>query len=202
VSASAQSNAAREPDDAGARFVVFDLECTGTNPDRDRIVSIGAVAVRDGEIWMADSHESLVRIHDVTSAVLVHGITPSESESGLPEEVAVAQFLDYIGSATLVGHHVGFDCRILRTAAERIGRSLDNASLDTMQITLALAEADSFGEKKITEFDFDSLCRRFQIVPHDRHTAPGDAFLTAQIFLRLLPLCRKHGIRLGDLVEK
>ncbi len=201
VSTSARSGEFQNPDDAGVRFVVFDLECTGTNPDRDRIVSIGAIAVRNGEIWMADTHEAVVRVQDITPAVLVHGITPGESESGLPEEAAVSSFLDYIGPSVLVGHHVGFDCRILRSAGARIGRSLGNASLDTMRITLALADVDAFGEEKITEFSLDGLCRRFRIAPHDRHTAPGDAFLTAQVFLRLLPLCHKHGLRIDDLVE-
>ena len=33
----------------------------------------------------------------------------------------------------------------------------------------------------------------FQVIPHDRHTAAGDAFITAQIFLRLLRLALKAG---------
>ena len=33
----------------------------------------------------------------------------------------------------------------------------------------------------------------FDVIPHDRHTAGGDAFLTAQVFLRLLRLAARHG---------
>ncbi len=33
----------------------------------------------------------------------------------------------------------------------------------------------------------------FGVVPHDRHTAGGDAFITAQVFLRLLHAVRKTG---------
>jgi DNA polymerase III epsilon subunit-like protein len=32
----------------------------------------------------------------------------------------------------------------------------------------------------------------FGVIPHDRHTASGDAFMTAQVFLRLLKLAARH----------
>jgi hypothetical protein len=48
----------------------------------------------------------------------------------------------------------------------------------------------------------DALCGIFGIIPHDRHTAPGDAFLTAHAFLRLLKLAAKHQrTTLGRLAE-
>jgi len=42
-------------------------------------------------------------------------------------------------------------------------------------------------------FTLDGLCAMFDVVPHDRHTAGGDAFMTAQIFLRLLRFARRVG---------
>ena len=62
----------------GQRFVVFDNESTGLDPRKDRIVSIGAVAVRDGDILLDDMFEATVRIAYNTSAVVVHGITQEE----------------------------------------------------------------------------------------------------------------------------
>ena len=42
----------------------------------------------------------------------------------------------------------------------------------------------------------------FGVIPHDRHTASGDAFITEQVFLRLLALAARHGrttlTRLGE----
>ncbi len=193
--------ATESPDDPEARFVVFDLETTGTNPERDRIISIGAVAVRGGEIWMGDVHESVLQVDALTPAILVHGITPHESHEGVPEENAIPPFLDYIGAAVLVGHHVAFDRTILRTAARRLGRDVPNAAVDTMKMTLALADAGAFGAEEINHIDLDHLCARFRITPHDRHTAPGDAFLTAQVFLRLHALCRKFNLPLSSIAE-
>jgi DNA polymerase III epsilon subunit-like protein len=51
-------------------------------------------------------------------------------------------------------------------------------------------------------YSLDALCRRFDVAPYDRHTAPGDAFLTAQVFLHLLRLAERAGRdTLGALCE-
>src|SRR5687767_9692472 len=67
------------------RFVVLDSETTGLNPRSDRIISIGAVGVLDGEIVLDDSFEALLKVSHNTSAVTVHGLTRDESRSGLEE---------------------------------------------------------------------------------------------------------------------
>ena len=71
---------------------------------------------------------------------------------------------------------------------------LMNRTVDTMDLTLLLERDGAFeGVPAIREFTLDGLCRRFGVIPHDRHTAGGDAFLTAQVFLRLLKLAARHG---------
>ena len=183
------------------RFVVFDCETTGLDPERDAILSIGAVAVCDGEILLDDAFESLVNDWRPTSAVLVHGITPREAASGLRQEEAVAAFLEYLGGSVLVGHHVGFDRAIVASAARRMGRAVANPALDTMRIALALQEQGAFAGAPIRSFELDALCERFGVAPHDRHTAAGDAFLTAQVFIRLERLARRSGLVLYGLLE-
>jgi DNA polymerase-3 subunit epsilon len=52
------------------------------------------------------------------------------------------------------------------------------------------------------EITLDALCDMFGVIPHGRHTASGDAFLTAQIFLRLRPLALRYGRgHLGPICE-
>lgn len=173
------------------RFVVFDQESTGLNPDEDRIVSIGAVAVKDGEVMLDDVFEAVLRVNVPTVSVLVHGITPDQSRRGRDEREAVGAFLDYVGAAVLVGHHVGFDIALLRSAGQRSGRDLSNPALDTMRLALGLEEKGLLALDPEAGFSLDGLCRRFGVALHDRHTAPGDAFLTAQVFVRLLRICAR-----------
>ena len=72
-----------------------------------------------------------------------------------------------------------------------------------MALTLLLERDGAFKEQKeIQGFSLDALCSQFGVTPHDRHTAGGDAFITAQVFLRLLRLAKRHGrITLGELCE-
>ena len=72
-----------------------------------------------------------------------------------------------------------------------------------MELTLNLERDGAFeGRDSIADFSLDGLCSMFGVIPHDRHTASGDAFMTAQVFLRLLRLGSRHGrTTLGRLTE-
>jgi DNA polymerase-3 subunit epsilon len=177
------------------RFVALDSETTGLNPDTDRLISIGAVAVQHGDIVLEDSFEAMLRIERNTSAVTVHGITRDETRGGLDEPEAVERFLRYLQDGVIVGHHIGHDISTLNAACRRHwGFEIRNRSLDTMDLTLHLERSGAFAEReRIREFTLDSLCEMFGVIPHDRHTAGGDAFITAQIFQRLLRLASRHG---------
>ncbi len=186
------------------RFVALDSETTGLNPVTDRIITIGAVAVQDGDIVLGDSFEALLKVERNSSAVTVHGITREESRGGVDEPEALRHFLNYLQDGVIVGHHIGHDISTLNSGYQRHwGFELQNRSLDTMDLTLHLERAGAFADQdRIREFTLDSLCERFGVIPHDRHTAGGDAFITAQVFLRLLRLASRHGRdRLGGLCE-
>ncbi|MEO8127760.1 MAG: 3'-5' exonuclease [Bryobacteraceae bacterium] len=186
-------------DDASSdrvRFVALDTETTGLDPRRDRIITIGAVAVCRGEIMLEDSFEVLLRIAYNNASVTVHGITRDEAAGGMEESEAVALFLDYLRDGVIVGHHIGHDIEALNCACERhFNMRLQNRSLDTMDLTLHLNAAGAFADRPMASgFSLDGLCEMFGVVPHDRHTAGGDAFITAQIFLRLLRAAKATGM--------
>lgn len=177
------------------RFVVLDSETTGLNPATDRLITIGAVAVIDGEIRLDDAFAALIKIARNTSAVTVHGVTRDQALEGVDEPVALERFLDYLRDGVIVGHHIGHDIATLDVACGRHwGLTLANRSLDTMDLTLHLERAGAFaGRPPIKQFTLDALCGLFGVIPHDRHTATGDAFITAQVFLRLLRLAGRFG---------
>jgi DNA polymerase-3 subunit epsilon len=186
------------PDDApigDVRFVVVDLETTGLDPATDAIVTIGAVAVENEEIVLEDSLSLLLKVAHNTSAVAVHGVTHDRSLAGFDEPEAIERLLDYLKDGVIVGHHIGHDITAVNTACERHwGASLLNRSLDTMDLTLHLERDGAFAARPaIRRFTLDALCEMFSVVPHDRHTAAGDAFITAQIFLRLVRLAPRFG---------
>jgi DNA polymerase-3 subunit epsilon len=182
------------PTDA-VRFVVLDSETTGLDPRKDRLITIGAVSVVAGEILLDDVFDALIEVQYNSAAVTVHGVTRQESRGGMTEPEALERFLAYLGDGVIVGHHIGHDVATLNAGYERHwGFSLKNHSLDTMDLTLNLEKDGAFaGRDSISDFSLDGLCNLFGVIPHDRHTASGDAFMTAQVFLRLLRLASRHG---------
>ncbi len=177
------------------RFIVLDSETTGLDPRRDRLITIGAVAVQAGEIRLADSFEVMLKIAYNSAAVTVHGITREEAREGMEEPDALLAFLDYLGDGVIVGHHIAHDIATLNAGYERhFGFEMENRFLDTMDLTLHLEKDGAFaGRDAIPGFSLDALCDFFGVEPHDRHTAGGDAFITALIFLRLLGAARRCG---------
>ena len=187
------------------RFVVLDSETTGLDPRKDRLITIGAVAVIDGDIVLEDSFEALLKVAYNTSAVTVHGVTREGSLQGYDEPEALQLFLEYLRDGVIVGHHIGHDVETFNAGYERhFGFRMENRSLDTMDLTLHLERDGAFGSmEKIRNFSLDGLCEMFGVIPHDRHTAPGDAFLTAQVFQRLLRLARRCGrVTLGSISQR
>ena len=123
--------------------------------------------------------------------------------AGRRVEDVMEDLLLYLGPAIIVGHHIGFDLAALNGVARQFfSIELPNRSMDTMRLAIALERAGVLDAEERSDFSLDGLLRRFSIEPHDRHTAAGDAFLTAQVFQRLLAKSRHCGVEtLGALLE-
>lgn len=164
-------------------YVVVDTETTGLNVKRDEIVQIAAVRIVDGKLLVGDSFERLVNPGRPIpkESIRFHGITDDMVAHAPGIEEMLAEFLDYAGDAILVGHNIAFDLSFMNRAG-----AVPNPSLDTMLLSIA-----AFPGRR--DHTIDSLSEHFDEVVDDRHTALGDADLTARIFLRLLPDIRRAG---------
>ncbi len=168
------------------RFVVFDTETTGFNYANDRILSVGAVTILDDKIDLKNAFEIFVEQETFNpEAVSIHGIRKHHQYAKFPENEAIKMFIQYIQNAVLVGHHVGFDIKMINAALERMKLPLlQNKSLDTN---------DLFRKTKVINpllqndknYSLDDLCNELNITMHDRHNAAGDSLLTALAFLKI-----------------
>jgi len=170
------------------RFVCIDSESTGLDPRKDRLVSIAGVGVCNGEICLWDQFSVILPVAYNTSSVTVHGITREESTEGIEEPEALARFLDWLCDGIIVGHHIQHDLILLNNALQKhYSLKLKNVVIDTMVSFLTLKKTGGFKSlSEVKGHSLDALCDLFHLVPHDRHTAIGDAFLTSQILLRIL----------------
>ena len=194
----------RETPVAEIPFVVFDTETTGLNIRRDRMLSLGAVKVINWEMDLSKTLDLYIKQEAVSepSAVEVHGILPVEREGSLEEEEAVLRFVDFTGNAVLAGHHISFDLAMVNAVLKRLtGGKLKNASIDTMLLARRLLHPSI--NPGAGTLSLDHLCRCYRIPADDRHTAAGDAYLTALLLMKLLARLEERGVRtLGDLLKK
>lgn len=177
------------------RFVSLDCESTGLDPRKDALISIGGIGICEGEICLWDQFTVVMPIAYNTSSVTVHGITREEAAEGMEEPVALDHFLEWLRDGVIVGHHIQHDLTLLNTALQRhYSVHLTNVAVDTMEAFRVLHSSGGFqGRNQPEGYSLDALCKAFGIVPHDRHTALGDAFLTAQVLLRLLKQAQALG---------
>ena len=188
----------QETDLDSIKFVVFDTETTGLNPNQDRILSIGTVGVFQNTIKVSDTFECYLK-QDLfkSETVKIHGLLKEGKLTKVNEQEAVIQFLDHIKNAVLVAHHADFDVTMINKALKRLGvPTLKNIVLDTKDIF----NKTNLDKTTKTNFNLDVLSKRFNIPQHDRHTASGDAFITALLFVKLVSHLKKEKkIDLNDL---
>jgi len=186
---------------AEARYVVLDTELTGLDDRKDGIVSIGAVRMQGGKIEIGGAFHELVNPTAVLDArsVVIHGIMPSQVETKPPIDEVLGIFMDYVAGTVLVGHCVGIDLAFLNREARRLtGGTFRNPAVDTLSLYGWLRhrfpENPALGAA-LPGLSLFELARLFDIPVAEGHTALGDAYITAQLFQRLLPLLVEAGIR-------
>ncbi|PPK86729.1 DNA polymerase III epsilon subunit [Neolewinella xylanilytica] len=181
--------------------VVLDAETTGLDVRRDRILSLGALRVSGNSISLADKFEAYLPVpdgFDGSESVSIHGIIPNSSRYDHTDEpTLLAEFLTYLGSKVIVGHHIGFDVEMINRSLLRHGAPpLRNAVVDTADLAKRLRPAGYWTPRH--DYGLDALAKRYTIPLSDRHTALGDCYITAVLWLKLL---RRLAVKLDrDLV--
>jgi len=172
---------------ADNRFVVLDTETTGFDLKKDRMLSIGAIAVKGKSIDVADGFEEYISQETFNpKTVKIHGIIQNERIETLTEEEAVKAFLKYVGNSVLVAHHAGFDIGMINQALSRMGLpKLKNKVLDTVNLYRGTRIISNLINRE-KSYSLDEIAETYNIDIKDRHTAAGDAFITAMAFLTIL----------------
>jgi len=163
------------------RFVVVDVETTGLNLMTDTLISIGAVAVVNGRIAMADSFSVVLQQRESSRKenILIHGISGSAQREGVLPADALLAFLEYLGKSPLVAFHVAFDETMIRRAMRQyIGISFNRPWMDMAYVFPALQP-----ELMRSHRSLDDWAGHFNIRNNDRHNAVADALATAELLL-------------------
>ena len=162
------------------RYVVADVEASGLNMLRDRLISIGAVGVNDGLIGNHDAFDEILRQEQVsaTDNILLHGIGGSAQRDGRDPAEALLLFLEYCGKSPLVAFHAVFDQSMIeRAMKEYLGLRFDQPWIDLAWVMPELFRNVQSGVQTTLDFWLE----RFGIDNFARHNAVADSYATAKL---------------------
>lgn len=190
------------------RYVVIDTELTGLNEKRDSIVSIGAIGMIGGRIDLSDTFHRLVNPEAEFSAesVILHEITPSEVMEKPDIHSVLSEFVQFCGSDIIVGHCISIDLNFMNRDMKRyFGSTLQNSVIDTFSLYTWIRTRVSdqscftFTPRSCGLYD---VAECLGIPVQGAHNAIEDAFITAQLFQRIIPVLVELQIRnIGDLLR-
>lgn len=177
------------------RFVVLDTETTGLDYKQDKILSLAALPIQDFQVQVVNRFEAFFYQdnYQPDESVKVHGIMGEHLKSGEDEREILSDFLTYLKDAIIVGHHIGFDVATINQALKNhFGFQLKNKHLDTAWLGKRVENPFTQGFKPKP---LDELCKEYQIDLGERHTAAGDTFITALLFLKLMGRLERRGVK-------
>jgi len=175
---------------ASARWVAIDCETSGLDAKRDRLLSVGGVALPAGRVAVGERFSAVVRQPEPSTApnIVIHGIGGDAQLAGSPLEEVIAALRAWVGEAIPVGFHAPFDEQVLR----RHGFKARQPWVDLATLAPVL-----FPGRKAKLLD--EWLAQFGIPAHERHDALGDAFSTAQLLLVTLAEAKRQ--RIGTVEE-
>ena len=159
-------------------YVSIDLETTGLNPKRDRIIEIGAIRVEQGQIveefstFVDPGRKLEERITELT------GIRDEDLADAPQLDEVFPKLLEFMGELPLLGHSILFDYSFLKKAAVDRKITFERSAVDTLQVARKYLQ-------ELPHRNLGYLCQYYEI-PHHAHRALEDAKATDRLFRKLV----------------
>ena len=182
------------------RYVVLDTELTSLDSRTNRLLSLGAVVMRGPSIQLGEQFYRVVnpQVPIPAETVVIHKLRAEDLKEGEPLEPVLREFNQFVGDAVLVGHFVDIDAKVLRKEMHAFSLSLDNPVVDTARVHAWLLRHSLYSEElhvQLAATDLASVARAYRVNAGDVHHALADAFVTAQIWQKMLPSLKAHEIQ-------
>jgi DNA polymerase-3 subunit epsilon len=171
-------------------YSVFDTETTGLEPSNgDEIIQMGAVRVVNNRLLRQEIFDQLVDpgIPLKPEGIPIHGITEAMVNGQPRLDVVLPAFHEFCAETVLVAHNAAFDMRFFQLKEDSLGVRFTQPVLDTLLLSAVIHPNQE-------SHRLESIAERLGINVIGRHTALGDAFVTGEVFLKMIPLLADMGI--------
>ena len=162
--------------------VVIDVETTGLDYTRERIIEFAGVKLVNGKV--KEKFETLINAkqHIRKSSQAIHGISEDDLVDAPLEEEIYPKIFEFIGDAPVVAHNAIFDYSFLNRTSKRLyNKPFENNYVDTqMMFKEVYPQYESCG--------LDTMASVFGTSNKKRHRAMGDAMVLAKCYPKLKAL--------------
>ncbi len=171
-------------------YTAFDTETTGLDPSNgDEIIQIGAVRILNGRLLR---HECIDQLIDPQRSIKpegipIHGITPDMVVGRPTIATVLPQFHRFCEETVLLAHNAAFDMRFLELKEAATGIRFTQPLLDTLLLSTVIHPNQE-------AHTLEAIAERLGIPIIGRHNALGDAIVTGEVFLRMIPLLEAMGL--------
>lgn len=173
--------------DFDGTFVVFDIETTGFNKEKDHIIEIGAVKVVKGQVVDHFSRFIDPGVPIPENITELTSIRDEDVKGQDPIDIVLGEFLTWCADSVLVAHNAMFDTGFIKAKAKQLSMpSIMNTVVDTLELCRGLF--------KLKRYTLDAVAKHLDISLENHHRAVDDAGATAEIFIRCIKELRDRGI--------
>ena len=177
-------------------FICFDLETTGFSNTNDRIIEIGAVKIKGGQV--IDEFDTFVdpERHISDKITELTSITDDMVKGAPKEDEALKMFYEFCGENPIfVAHNAGFDTGFMRGTGERVGIPFTYPYIDT--VTMARSQLTDLKNAKL-----DTVAKYLKLPEFHHHRAVDDAKVLGDIFINLCERLRDdNGVTTVDAIN-
>ena len=168
-------------------MIVFDLETTGLSNRTCKIIEIGAVKIKNGQI--IDTFDIFVDPEcEISEEITSLTSITNDMVKGAPKErEALEMFFEFAGDRLLIAHNANFDVGFIRVAAERCEIPFTNSYLDTVGLS-------KYVNPELNKHKLNIIAEHYKLGDFHHHRASDDAKMLAEIFFVMLERLKSEGI--------
>nr|WP_125153735.1 PolC-type DNA polymerase III [Clostridium rectalis] len=176
-------------------FVVFDIETTGFSNENDKIIEIGAVKIKNGEV--VDNFSSFVnpKVNIPLKITELTGIDNSMVDNSEDISIVLPKFIDFINDSIVVAHNANFDVSFIKKNCRELNMNFNNPIIDTIPLA-------KFIFPELKRYKLNVVAKHLGISLQNHHRAIDDARATADILLRCFEELKKKEIFKLDMLNK
>jgi DNA polymerase-3 subunit alpha (Gram-positive type) len=176
-------------------FIALDIETTGLSPEKDKITEIGAVKIKKGEV--VEEFSTLVNPQVPIPDFIVNltGITNDMVKDAPVIDTALRDFLDFAGALPIIAHNASFDMGFIRYNARIIGRQVNNAVIDTLQLSRCMFP-------QLSKHKLNVVAKHLGVKLKNHHRAVDDSKAAAGIFIKCVKQLKDSDVETIDDIQR